>query len=407
MIEEEKNPWKKRFEREREARKESERLLEEKSFELWKINQELEEQVRDRTLSLEKALEEARNANKTKSDFLTNMSHEIKTPLNSIIGFSKYLYESNSLNEKDSKYASIIESSANSLLSIINDILDYSKIQNKNFEIIENKTDINKLYIYIINSFTEKMKSKQINFSHTIDKDIPKYIFIDEIRLQQVLTNLLSNAVKFSKENSKIQFDIKVIKKDLKEIDLLFSIKDTGIGIPKDKFKSILKPFVQLEQIANKQNSGTGLGLSICTQILKLFKSKLNINSEINKGSTFSFELSCLYEEKKIQEEENTIVQINFDINKISKNLGISENITTLLIEKFKKEIITELDELEVFIKTKDFKNITKKSQDIKTSCLNLGLNNLYNIFEDLEKDKENIQKKFSTIKNSLKSIKE
>ena len=314
MIEEQ-NPWKKRFERERNARKESEALLEEKSIELWQINQDLEKEVEKRTKDLEIALIEANKAHKAKSDFLANMSHEIRTPLNAIIGFAQYLSKSEKLDTKDSKYASIIETSAVSLLSIINDILDFSKIENGNFEIFKNKCEAYSLCKNIVELFSQKMGEKYIDFNFNFDENIPKSIVTDEVRLKQVISNLLSNAIKFTQEEGSIVFNVKLIEKNDNLALLLFEIIDTGLGIPKEKISSILDPFIQLENVTNKQHVGTGLGLSICNNILKLLDSKIEIESEENKGSKFSFYLECNISSELEEEIEEYEEEENYNIN--------------------------------------------------------------------------------------------
>lgn len=290
-MSEERNPWQERFLRERNARKESEALLEEKSLELWRINQNLEAQVKERTESLQEALLKAENADRAKSDFLANMSHEIRTPLNAIIGFSQYLTNSEELSKQNSKYASIIESSATSLLSIINDILDFSKIESGNFEISEDECDVHDICDQVVELFSQKTSEKHIDLIYKFDEDIPRFIYTDGLRVKQVISNLLSNAIKFTPSHGKIYFSVKKLELINEEVLLKFKVEDTGIGIPEDKIESILNPFIQLEHIANKQNVGTGLGLSICNNILKLLGSEIEVSSEVGKGSIFGFSL--------------------------------------------------------------------------------------------------------------------
>lgn len=318
-MSEEKSPWQIRFERERRARKESEALLEEKSLELWRANQKLEIEVEERTESLREALIKAEKADRAKSDFLANMSHEIRTPLNAIIGFSQFLNKSDDLNEQNSKYASIIESSANSLLSIINDILDFSKIESGNFEISKEECNIHEICENVVELFSQKTKEKHIELNFSMDKTIPKYIITDGLRIRQVLSNLLSNAIKFTNERGKISLLVSNIKENKNIHTIKFEVEDTGIGIPEDKLLSIFKPFIQLENVSNKQNVGTGLGLSICSNILKLLDSKLDIKSQVDIGTKFSFELNveaCInaesisFEVRKQEQKDNLIGKV-------------------------------------------------------------------------------------------------
>lgn len=288
-LQEDENPWKKRFERERKARKESETLLEEKSFELWQINQNLEKEVQHRTESLKEALLEAQNANKSKSIFLANMSHEIRTPLNSIIGFSQILSSDTTLSAQNQKFSSLVHSSAESLLLIINDILDISKIQSGTFDITYTSCDIFETTQHTYELFNQRAKEKKINLIFGIDENIPPFVVTDSIRIKQVLSNFLSNAIKFTPENGFIYLDIVLIEKNETNVKINFVVKDTGIGIPTKKLEDIFNPFIQVDNSTNKLYQGTGLGLSICKHIIESMNSQILICSEVDKGTSFSF----------------------------------------------------------------------------------------------------------------------
>jgi PAS domain S-box-containing protein len=234
------------------------------------------------------AKEKAEIAQKAKSAFLANMSHEIRTPLNAIIGFSDILCESNIKNE-DKENAKIISRSAKSLLNIINDVLDISKMENGKFELEETEFSLFNLTEHIVELFSVNIKDKNIRFIYTVDPYLPKLIVSDSFRLQQVLSNLLSNAIKFTPEYGKVYFEIKVLEENDENVKINFLIKDTGIGILKEQEEIIFKPFSQADSGISRKFGGTGLGLAICWDIVNMLKSKIEIKSKINEGSEFSF----------------------------------------------------------------------------------------------------------------------
>jgi len=279
-----------------------EEKVDEKTIELLQINQNLEKEVENRTLSLKEALLKAQNADKVKSIFLANMSHEIRTPLNSIIGFSEILSHTEDIDDSSKKYASIIEGSAKSLLGIINDILDISKIESGNFDINFSETNLYEMNQNIFDLFSNRAKEKNIEFLFNMDKNIP-FVLTDGIRVRQVLSNLITNAIKFTPENGKIFFDVSLLNKSSNNVQIRFLIKDNGIGIPKDKITSIFEPFIQVDNESNRKYEGTGLGLSICSHIMELLNSKIEVISEIGNGSSFWFDLEFEISKEQITQE--------------------------------------------------------------------------------------------------------
>ncbi|MEM9484464.1 MAG: ATP-binding protein [Cyanobacteria bacterium P01_F01_bin.116] len=252
----------------------------------------LEQRVQERTQELAVAKEAADQASQAKSEFLANMSHELRTPLNGILGYAQILLRSNTLVLKDQKSIGIIERCGNHLLTLINDILDLSKIEARKLELFPKSLHL-PAFLRGIQELTQvKASEKDLEIINEFDPDLPEGVLADEKRLGQVLINLLGNAVKFT-QTGKIYFRVKNLAKTADEAglhQLHFEIEDSGVGISPQDMEKVFLPFEQVGD-KRKRSEGTGLGLAISRQIIALMGGELKASSQVNKGTTFWFEI--------------------------------------------------------------------------------------------------------------------
>jgi len=239
---------------------------------------------------LEEALLQAYSSEKAKSIFLANMSHEIRTPLNGILGFTDLLSKQE-LPGDAKRYVNIIHKSGETLLSVVNDILDFSKIESGELSLYETPSDLFEAMEVAVSTFASVSKKKKINYYVFIDTNIPKSVVCDVQRLKQVMNNLISNAIKFTPENGEVYVRIDVVSQGSQSVKIHFSVKDSGIGIAKEKLASVFDAFSQADNSISREFGGTGLGLAISNQYIKIMGSQIELQSELGKGSEFSFTL--------------------------------------------------------------------------------------------------------------------
>ncbi|MHA6248469.1 PAS domain-containing hybrid sensor histidine kinase/response regulator [Pontibacter sp. CAU 1760] len=253
-----------------------------------------------------RAKREAEAASKVKAEFLSTVSHEIRTPLNAIVSIANLL-KGTRYTPEQKEFISTLKLSADNLLHLINDILDYSKIESGRVELAERDMNLKELVDSLLYGLSVTAEEKGLSLKAEIDKRLPAQLIGDPIKISQVLTNLLSNAIKFTSEGTVI-LKVRVLKSTPEDVLLAFQVVDTGIGIPEDKLEKIFQEFTQADYDINLKYGGTGLGLSISQKLLQLYGSKLTVESVHGKGTTFSFHLQLkIGEESTVEEKRQAI----------------------------------------------------------------------------------------------------
>ncbi len=317
---------------------------------------------------------QAENANKIKSEFVANMSHEIRTPLNAIIGFSELLSKT-VVTSKQNSYLKSITTGGKTLLGIINDILDISKIESGKLELQEESVCIRTIAQDIKMIFEPKAKEKGLNILLEISPSVPKYLMLDDLRIRQIFLNIISNSIKFTHHG---YIEIKIQTLVSKNLTLKIDIKDTGIGIPKEQQSKIFENFVQQDGQSNRQYGGTGLGLAICLKLVKLMRGKIDLLSEPDIGSTFSITLDDIKVSEKpaktIEIQENIVLEYDlFEINDKTKGIFLNEfnnELKNLWIKASKgysfEDTLAFADALNDFAMKHNEKSILNFSSDLK-----------------------------------------
>ena len=267
--------------------------LELKNEELANHGTLLEEKVIRRTRDAERAREDAEKANVAKSQFLSNMSHELRTPLNGVLGYTQVLQNASDLQDKHKGSLKGIMNCGEHLLTVINDILDISKIEAGKLDLVYEEVDVLKVVSDTEDILRYKALEKGLSLSHSLEAEIPQSIKSDPTKLRQILVNLVGNAVKYTASGG-VELTLE------KSGDMIkFSVIDTGIGIPKDKQSHVFEAFRQDE--GGRQEGGTGLGLAICVKLVEAFGGEIGLESEEGKGSTFWFTHPASFDGAKVE----------------------------------------------------------------------------------------------------------
>lgn len=333
---------------------------------------------------LSSAKKAAEEANRAKSFFLASMSHEFRTPLNGILGYTQLLKKDDALTKFQRNAINSIHISGEHLLSLINDILDLSKIEAKKLELTNSKFNLKALLKNIVDVFKMRSEKKGIDFFYEEKNSTPNAVIGDEVRVRQIIYNLLGNALKFTDSGS-ITLAVNFIKESSKFIKFKIKVVDTGRGIPEDKLREIFEPFKQVD-VSGEKITGTGLGLAITLNLIEMMRGKIQVDSKVGKGTTFSVELILEKGTEDTYEIEGSEVKI-VGYQGIKKKILVVDD--TEQVREFLSNLLAPLgfameeaqNGLEALVKLKDF-NPDLVIMDLVMPVMN-GLETIKNIRSD------------------------
>ncbi len=324
---------------------------------------ELEHKVEERTVALKDAKEDAEAANKAKSHFLANMSHEIRTPMNAILGFSEIMMEKVT-DQQLSHYVESINSSGKSLLSLINDILDLSKVESGKMQLECSAVSLASLIKEMQVVFGQRLSEKNLNLIIDIPRDFPNALVMDDARVRQVLINLIGNAIKFTDAGHiKISLTQRTsMNYERSCLDFALAVEDTGMGIPQEDQIAIFSAFSQMDGQKFSKFGGTGLGLAISSQLIKAMGGEIKVDSQVGKGSTFFLEFKDIEVAsvddiaKQNSNFDYSNIQFENSIVIVADDIDFNRELICGFLEGLDLEIIEAKNGREAFDKTKEYK---------------------------------------------------
>ena len=327
--------------------------------------------------------QDAEDALRVKSEFVANVTHELRTPVNGLLGNTRELL-SRAQDGECQKILNLMERSCGDMNSIINNILDFSKLEAGKFTIEKREFDFRKMIDYVKSNHNYKITEKGLKFFVTISPEVPDWVIGDELRIVQVLNNLLSNAVKFTSVG-KITVEVIKTAQTGNKAEIFFLVNDTGIGIDKADQDKLFKSFSQVDASVSRQYGGTGLGLNICKQLVELMDGTITVQSEKNKGTMFTFSIWVDLPESE-QNKENEVVDINSYMRELVgkeqqegmqlKQFGTKDNLEELEKNISKLILCVEMDNWE---KAETFMNAVRQltenaPQEVKQAVLRLKM---------------------------------
>ncbi|CAG4999532.1 Sensor histidine kinase RcsC [Dyadobacter sp. CECT 9275] len=277
---------------------------------------------------LEKQNELAREATQAKTDFLSMMSHEIRTPLNGIVGIIHLMLQEDMKTDFQRELVGTLKFSSDHLMAVVNDILDFNKINSNHVKLAQESFDLSLLLKNLQKTFIPKVQEKHLDLIFEVEPTLPPQLNGDQVRLNQIITNLIHNAVKFT-EKGFVKLTVKEEKRDESRITLRFDVRDSGIGIAPEDQPTIFEIFTQSNTEANRSNRGTGLGLAITKELLRLFGSDIKLESEPGKGSSFSFSIEFPYSAQPLVKEKPAGIKVALPEARI---LVVDDNAINLLL---------------------------------------------------------------------------